>query len=46
MIFKQLAIVIQVLVREVSTKRMNVLPVPDDGVGLIHGHPRGVVDIS
>ena len=41
-VFKQLTVAVRILVREISTKRMHVLPAPDDGVGLIHDHPRGV----
>ncbi len=41
-VFKQLAVAVRIFVGKISTKRMRVTPAPDDSVGLIHDHPRGV----
>ena len=37
-----MTITIRILVREVSAERVGVLPAPDNGVSLIHDHPRGI----
>ncbi|OQW42501.1 MAG: hypothetical protein A4S08_11710 [Proteobacteria bacterium SG_bin4] len=41
-VFERLAVIIRVFVRQVRAERVRILPAPDDGVGLIHDHPRGV----